>query len=260
MLIALICFFFISRDVRLAALAIFLAPLSALVFILLTGFKHRKRFSGAASQGPGLKQLLGFIIPTSFINFSSGFLTQLGPPLIRFFSTFALAGVFTASLDIFKAARTALTALFISIFPHLSRQEALKNTEKLTRMIRNGLILVGVAFIMLVAVAATYGQAIVRFVYGAQFEIEKVHLVMMALFTGFFLFSELFNRILLAKSMIKELIFSWGIAVMVMITLLLVPVTPFLKVEIAFLGAGSAAFLGMVLSFFRRTGRNETRT
>ncbi len=248
MLTALISFFLIAKDVRLAALAIFLAPLCSLAFILLTSIKHRKRFSRSLSQSPHTKKLLAFIIPTSFINFSSGFMTQLGPPLISFLASFSLAGVFTASLDIFKAARTALNALFISIFPHLSRQEALKNKQKLELMIRNGLLLVGLVFLMLVAVAATVGQTVVQFVYGKEFAIGRIHLIMMACFTGFFLLSELFNRILLAKSMIRQLSISWIIAFLVLVALLFIPLSPLFRVEIAFLGTGFIAFIGMVIS------------
>jgi O-antigen/teichoic acid export membrane protein len=258
MLLALIGFFLIARDLRLAALAIFFAPLSSLLFILFTGIKHRKRFAESAAEEPGSRKLLAFIIPTSFINFSSGFMTQLGPPLIRFLGSFTLAGIFTASLDIFKAARTALNALFISIFPHLSRQEALKNEEKLARMIRNGLLLVGIVFVIMVVAAATVGQATVQFVYGKEFSIERIHLIMMAFFTGFFLLSELLNRILLAKSMIRELSISWIIAFTVLVVSLLFPLPPMLRVEIAFLGAGCAAFIGMAISLFAKRRTDAT--
>jgi stage V sporulation protein B len=257
MLVALIGFFLIARDLRLAALAIFLAPLSSLLFILLTSIKHRKRFAETASKQPRSVNLLAFIIPTSFINFSSGFMTQLGPPLIRFLGSFTLAGIFTASLDIFKAARTALNALFISIFPHLSRQEALKNEKKLARMIRNGLALVGLVFVIMVAVAALFGQTLVQFVYGSEYAIERLHLVMMAFFTGFFLLSELFNRILLAKGMIRELSISWIIASLVLVVSLLFPIPSLLRVEIAFLGAGCTAFIGMLVSLLAKRVRNE---
>lgn len=252
MLIALIVFFLIAEDLRLAALAIFLAPLSSLIFILLTSIKHRKRFAEEASSEPRAKSLLGFIVPTSFINFSSGFMTQLGPPLIRFLGGFALAGVFTASLDIFKAARTALNALFISIFPHLSRQEALRNKEKLARMIRNGLLMVGSVFAIMIVVSAFFGQTIVQFVYGEEYAIARIHLIMMAFFTGFFLLSELFNRILLAKAMIRQLSISWIIASLVLIISLFIPLSPLLRVEVAFLGAGCTAFIGMVISILAR--------
>jgi O-antigen/teichoic acid export membrane protein len=258
MLISLICFFLIAKDVRLAALALFLAPLCALAFILLTSIKHRKRFSHPLPKNPSTKELLQFIVPTGFINFSSGFMTQLGPPLIRFLGGFSLAGVFTASLDIFKSARTALNALFISIFPHLSRQEALKNRTKLDVMIRNGLLMVSLASVILVAIAATAGQSIVQFVYGKAFAIARIHLIMMAVFTGFFLFSELLNRILLAKSMIRELSISWLIAFLLLVALLFIPLDPLLRVEVAFLGAGFVAFIGMLISLLSKRMRNET--
>ena len=127
-------------------------------------------------------------------------------------------------------------------------------------MIRNGLILVGLVFLLLVAVAATLGQTIVQFLYGKEFAIEKLHLIMMALFTGFFLLSELFNRILLAKSMIRELSISWIIAFCVLIIFLLIPLKPFLRVECAFLGAGCVSFIAMAISLFIKRSSNETRT
>lgn len=259
MLGLLILFFFNAKDLRSAALAIFLAPLCSLVFILLTSIKHRKRFALPAADIPHTGQLLRFIIPTGFINFSSGFMTQLGPPLIRFLGSFTLAGVFTASLDIFKAARTALNALFISIFPHLSRQEALRNRAKLDLMIRNSLVLVCVVFVVLVTIAATCGQSIVRFVYGEDFVIETIHLVLMACFTGFFLLSELFNRILLSKSMIRELSIAWLIAFLALAAMLFIPLGPLLKVEIAFLCAGCVASVSMLFSLGLRRRRNGAK-
>ncbi len=257
MLGATILLFLFARDVRLVALAVFLAPLASLLFILLTSIKHKERFSRECSPSPNVKTLLRFVIPTGFINFSSGFMTQLGPPLIRFLGSFTLAGVFTASLDIFKAARTALNALFISIFPHLSRLEALKNTRELDKMVRNGLILVFLVFAALVGIAATIGQSLVQFVYGKDFAIAKIHLILMACFTGFFLLAELLNRILLAKSMIRRLSMAWLSAFLAFGVLLFIPLTPLLRVEISFLGAGCVAFIAMLISFIVKRKRNE---
>ncbi len=248
MLLALVAFFSFAKDVRFAALSILLAPLCSLLYILSTISKHRKRFSNQPSQVPTTRTLLRFVIPTSFVNFSSGFITQLGPPFIKIVSNFSLAGVFTASLDIFKAARTALTALFISIFPHLSRQEALKNKKRLHVMIRDGLIFVLTVSVIMVVVSITFGQRIVEFFYGEKFVIARVHLLLMSLFTSFFLLSELFNRILLAKSMLKALSFSWVCAIMILIGLLFLPCSPLIRAEVALLGAAITAFCGMIIS------------
>jgi len=253
MVLSLIIFFSFVKDVRLAGLSILLAPFSSLLFILFIARKHRKRFSVEPSLLPKTKTLLFFVIPTSFINFSSGFITQLGPLFIKFLGNFSLAGIFTVSLDIFKAARTALTALFISIFPHLSRQEALKNRKMLDRMIREGLIFVSLAFIILIIVSLTIGQTIIRIIFGEEFVLDKIHLFLMSLFTGFFLLSELFNRVLLAKSMIKELTISWLIAFgFLFIILFFIPLGPLFKVELALLGAGVVAFIGMSIFLLTR--------
>ena len=248
MFLFLIVFFYIfGKDVSFAGLSILLAPLFSLLFILYIVPKHKKRFSRKQSLLPETKTLLLFIIPTSFVNFSSGFITSLGPLFIKFLGDFALAGIFAASLVIFKAARTVLTSLFISIFPHLSRQEALKNYQMLNRIIRTGLIFVSIVFIALIVISLTIGQNIIRMVYGEEFVLDKIHLFLMSLFTGFFLLSELFNRVLLAKSMIKELTISWLIALCVLITLLFIPLKPLFRVEISLLGAGIVAFAGMSL-------------
>lgn len=253
MVLSLIIFFSFVKDVRLAGLSILLAPFSSLLFILSTARKHKKRFSVEPSLHPKTKTLLFFVIPTSFINFSSGFITQLGPLFIKFLGNFSLAGIFTVSLDIFKAARTALTALFISIFPHLSRQVALKNRKILNRMIREGLIFVLLAFIILIIVSLTIGQTIIRIIFGEEFVLDKIHLFLMSLFTGFFLLSELFNRVLLAKSMIKELTISWLIAFgFLFILLFFIPLGPLFRVELAFLGAGVVAFIGMSIFLIKR--------
>jgi O-antigen/teichoic acid export membrane protein len=248
MFLFLIVFFYIfGKDVSFAGLSILLAPFFSLLFILYIVPKHKKRFSRKQSVSPETKTLLLFIIPTSFINFSSGFITSLGPLFIKFLGDFALAGIFAASLVIFKAARTVLTSLFISILPHLSRQEALKNYQMLNRIIRTGLIFVSIVFIALIIISLTIGQNIIRIIYGEEFVLDKIHLFLMSLFTGFFLLSELFNRVLLAKSMIKEVTISWFIAFCVLVTLLFIPLKPLFRVEISLLGAGIVAFAGMSL-------------
>ncbi|MCK4575259.1 oligosaccharide flippase family protein [candidate division WOR-3 bacterium] len=253
----LILFYFLKTDIFLAGLCILLAPISSLFFIAFITSKHRKRFSQKSASLPDTKTLMLFVIPTSFINFSSGFIVLLGPILIKFLGDFALAGIFTASLMIFKGAKTALTALFISIFPHLSRQEALKNYQMLNRIIRNGLIFISVVFIALIIAALTFGQTLLRLLFGNEFVLGKIHLFLMSLFTGFFLLSELFNRILLAKSMIKELIISWVIAFGCLIILLLLPLEPLIRVEISLLGAGISAFIGMSLFLFCKKKTDE---
>lgn len=251
LLFLIILFFFVAKDLRLAGVCILLAPLFSLFFTTLIISKHKRRFSPEPSLLPDTKTLLLFVIPTSFINFSSGFIMLLGPLLIKFLGNFTLAGIFTASLIIFKGAKTALTALFISIFPHLSRQEALKNYQLLNRIIRNGLIFVTFVFIVLIITSFSVGQTILKFLYGSEFVIDRIHLFLMSLFTGFFLLCELFNRVLLAKSMIKELTISWAVAFGILIILLFLPLNPLFKVEIALLGTGVVAFTGMCI-FFRK--------
>jgi len=257
MVISLIVFFTFAKDVRLAGLSILLGPLFSLFFISSAITKLKKRFSSESSSHPDTKTLLHFVIPTSFINFSSGFITSLGPLFIKFLGDFTLAGIFTASLVIFKGARTVISAIFISIFPHLSRQEALKNYETLNRIIRSGFIFIVVVFVILVIVSLTIGNTVIEFIYGKEFTIERVHLFLMSLFTGFFLLSELFNRVLLVKSMIKELIISWFIAFGILVILLFMPLTPLFRVEIALLGAGFSAFIGMFIFLYLKRREHQ---
>jgi len=256
----LLLFTFLSKDVRLAGLSILLAPLASLIFITVIMQKHRRRFSQESSLLPSTKTLLLFIIPTSFINFSSGFITALGPLFIKLLGDFRLAGVFAASLVIFKGARTILTSLFISIFPHLARQEALKNYDMFNRIIKNGLIFVVLVFMALIVISLTIGQSIIEIIYGTEFAIERIHLLLMSLFTGFFLLSELFNRVLLAKSMIKELTIAWLIALAVLIVLLLLPLSALFRVEFALLGTGITAFTGMILFLIFKKPQDERQT
>ena len=75
----------------------------------------------------------------------------------------------------------------------------------------------------------------------------------MSLFTGFFLLAELFNRILLAKSMIKELSISWLIAFGIFVIILFFPLSAFFRVESALLAAGIVASVGMTLFLLKRT-------
>jgi O-antigen/teichoic acid export membrane protein len=258
MLISVLIFFkFFSQDIRLAGVSIMLAPLFSLFFILFLFPKHRKRFSPDRSSQPDSRTLLLFVVPTSFINFSSGFITALGPLFIKVLGDFSLAGIFAASLVLFKGARTVLTSLFISVFPHLSRQEALKNYGKLKRIIVSSLLFICIIFIILILISITYGQAIVVFIYGEEFSIERIHLFLMALFTGFFLLSELFNRVLLAKSMIRELTVSWICAFVILISILFIPLPPLLRVEMALLGAAFSAFVGMGISLLAGRRKDE---
>jgi O-antigen/teichoic acid export membrane protein len=247
MLIFLIIFFQFAKDVKLVGLSILLAPILSILYILTTIPKHKVRFSTKPAETPDLQTILYFVIPTSFINFSSGFMSQLGPLFIKILGNFSLAGLFNASLVLFKAARTTLTSLFISIFPHLSRQETLQNFSKLNKIIKNGTIFVLVVFAVLIVVSLTIGQSIIGFIYGTEYVIAKIHLFMMSLFTGFFLLSELFNRVLLSKTMIKELSCSWLIALVCFIVLLFIPLETLLKVECALLGAGFIAFISMLI-------------
>lgn len=117
----------------------------------------------------------------------------------------------------------------------------------LNRIIRTGLIFVSIVFIALIVISLTIGQNIIKMIYGEEFVLDKIHLFLMSLFTGFFLLSELFNRVLLAKSMIKELTISWLIALCVLVTLLFIPLKPLFRVEISLLGAGIVSFTGMSL-------------
>lgn len=252
MLILLIIFFQFTREVKLAGLSILLASLLSICYILTTIPKHKMRFSSKPAKTPNLKTILFFIIPTSFINFSSGFMSQLGPLFIKILGNFSLAGLFNASLVLFKASRTTLTSLFISVFPHLSRQETLKNYKKLNRIIKSGIIFILVIFAALIIVSLTIGQSIIKFIYGEEYVIARIHLFMMSLFTGFFLLSELFNRVLLSKTMIKELSFSWIIGLCIFIILLFIPIETLLKVECALLGAGFFAFISMLIFLIRR--------
>ena len=176
---------------------------------------------------------------------------------IKFLGDFRLAGIFAASLVIFKAARTVLSSLFISIFPHLSRQEALRNYDILNKMIGKGFVLVSIVFVLLIVVSLTIGQSIIRIIYGNEFTIDKIHLLLMSLFTGFFLLSELFNRVLLAKSMLKQLSASWLAAFFVLITLLFLPLSPLYRVEFALLATGVTAFVIMITFLALNKKRNE---
>ena len=86
-----------------------------------------------------------FVIPANFIGFFSMFILFSGPVLVKFFGgaeAYKIAGFFAAGIYLFRPIQALFNAFFISIFPYLSRAEALEDRRTLNKYIKYSSLLI----------------------------------------------------------------------------------------------------------------------
>lgn len=217
----LLLLFWGQMNVEIVGLSLMLAPFSSLVITLILLLKAKERFSTKGRNN--FNKVVNFAIPTTFIGFFSMCFLFSGPILIKFFggsNSYEAAGFFAAGIYLLRPAQALFNAFFVSIFPYLSRAEALEDKKNLNRYIKNSFILIlGISAIIIIF-SLLLGEWVIDLVYGKDFLLSGLDLSLMGMIIALYLISQLLNRILLAKGLAIKTLLCWIVGITLLILFL----------------------------------------
>jgi O-antigen/teichoic acid export membrane protein len=165
----------------------------------------------------------------------------------------ALAGIVFNVLLIARAALTLFQAVQTSILPHLTRLRAGDEADPFRRTVNVTLLAVTgfAACVALVMLAA--GPAVMRLLFGGEYDYGRGGLVLVALGMGLYLAAATLNQALLAHGRATQASASWLLAALAFVLFLLLADFDdrVLQVEIAFAGAAAALSAALYVLYRR---------
>ena len=202
-----------------AAYSLISAEIIALAMGFIVLFSLRTRFI-KFKKIKELGTFIRFAIPAGMINFLTIFLLRSGPLLIKACGegeANQLVAVFAAGLTLVNAARLLFSALFTSLFPHLSRAEVLKDKEKLREYVQKSILFVAIVSVFMIIGFWLFGPFVLRVIFGKAFVPRRMDLVLIATMSGLFFLAQPFHSALLAKGLTIKVLVSWIIGSVVLL-------------------------------------------
>jgi len=148
------------------------------------------------------------------------FLFRCGPFLIKTLGgpqANKLVGLFASVFALVSSARMLVSALSSALLPNLSRAEALGDIDLQKRYIKKSILFVLSVSLLVIILFGLLGPFIIKTVYGKEFILRRLDIFLIAAMGGFFFLAQLLNNILLARSLTKEVLISWGSALFILI-------------------------------------------
>lgn len=243
---------FLDSGINGASATLFSAPLVSLIIAILICFKLKGRLASGKPEGD-LKGFFNFAGPVTLSSFLAIFLLRCGPLLIKTLGGIEAnrsAGLFASVFALVSVGRMAVSALGTVLFPNLSRANALGNIELQKRYIRKSFFLMSGLCVLMIIGLWLFGPIIMKIVYGKEFVLRRLDILLIATMGGFFFLAQLLNSILLARSLTKEVLISWGSALLFLVLFIwITELSPLLRVEAGLCLATFTAFslmLGML--------------
>ena len=244
----------LNLGVNGAAASLFSAALVSLIVTILICSTLKNRFIGSKSKG-NLRMFFNFAGPVTLSNFLMYLLLRCGPLLIKTLGGLEankLAGLFASVFALVGVVRMAVSALGTALFPNLSRADALENIELQKRYIKKSILVVSGLCLLMIIGFWCFGPAIIKIVYGKEFAMRRLDILLIAAMGSLFFLAALLNSILLAKNHVRDVLVCWSVAGLVLISSVwLIRISPLLRVEISLCLANFAAFVSMFLMLRR---------
>jgi O-antigen/teichoic acid export membrane protein len=159
-----------------------------------------------------------------------------------------LAGLFSAMIMPLSAVRTFVLALFVSLYPNLSRVYSLKDRKRIRRYIFKSVGIVGLFVSVSVLIYFFFGPQLIQLLYGKEYVVSRIDTTLVAICVGFFLFSLLLFRIHLSRGTPEYPSYSFLVSLLVLFLMIYgLNLEPLLLVEIALL---ACSFIFAVLQLF----------
>ena len=244
----------LNLGVNGAAASLFSAALVSLIVTILICSTVKSRFIGSKSKG-NLRMFFNFAGPVTLSNFLMYLLLRCGPLLIKTLGGLEankLAGLFASVFALVGVVRMAVSALGTALFPNLSRADALENIELQKRYIKKSILVVSGLCLLMIIGFWCFGPAIIKIVYGKEFAMRRLDILLIAAMGSLFFLAALLNNILLAKNHVRDVLICWSVAGLVLISSVwLIRISPLLRVETSLCLANFAAFVSMLLMLRR---------
>jgi O-antigen/teichoic acid export membrane protein len=256
LLIAAPLLFVASLDV--AAAAVTVAGLIGALGPLLFGRRRLEPvFSGAPGPSFRLGRTLRFAAPASGIAAADQLLVNCSPLLVMIEGgSPEAAGLVFAATMLVRVPTYVFQGLASSILPNLTRLHAGADSHRFRRAtVETAGVLLG-AGTLIVLFAAAAGPEALRYVYGPDFEADRMSLVLLGAGVAFYLSATTFSQALLALESAGRAGAAWVTAAILFVVLFLaLPGTDLERVSLAFAAATLAdlAILASLLHLRTRT-------
>jgi O-antigen/teichoic acid export membrane protein len=248
-----------SREV--AAFAILGAGLIGAAAPFWNGFRRLARLvEHRAHEEPfHIGAALAFAGPAGVMAASDQILLNGGPLLVMLGGgshAAETAGIVFAATMLIRIPGFLFQGLAASLLPNLTRLHAADEAKELERSVlrmAGALILSGV---VMLGGAAALGPQVMKGVYGANFEVGRVELSLLALGVGCYLASTTFSQGLLALDSGKRAAVAWAVTAVLFVALyLLVPGNEIGRISVAFIAASIVNVVLLAIALHTRVGR-----
>jgi O-antigen/teichoic acid export membrane protein len=245
---------FASKD--LAAAAIAAAGLGGLVVPLAVGHRRlRKALRGTNESSFRLGSALGFAMPAGVVAGADQVLVNGGPLLVMLgggAGASKAAGVVFAATMLVRVPVYLFQGLAASLLPNLTRLHAVDGAIRFRRAVYQtvGLLLAG--GVLIVAGAALAGPQGMRILYGDDFIVGRLELVLLGAGVAFYLGAATFSQALLALGAAGRTAIGWTTAAGLFVALYaVVPGEPLFRIAVAFLAATAAGLVALAATLLR---------
>ena len=238
-----------------AGWSIILAPL---VPILLLKSEKALMFPRSWFKFRGISvPILKFALFGTLMGFMSEWFLRSGPLLLKMLAGeegSELAGLFSAIIMPLSVVRTVTLALFVSLYPNLSRVYSIKDSGRIRRYILKSVGLLGIILILSVIIYFFFGPQLISLFYGKAYLVSRRDTTLIAISIALYLFGLLFFRIHLSRGTPEYPSYSFLISFLVLFLMLNgLNLEPMLLVEIALLICSFLfTFLQLIPIFYSR--------
>jgi O-antigen/teichoic acid export membrane protein len=221
------------------ALGILAAPLVSLL-VVPPALRRRRRAAGEAAAAPStLREDTGFALAVFAVMVAEQAIINAPVLLAHADAGTVLAGVVFNALLIVRAPLQLFQAVQTSLLPHLASLNATASREEFGRAIRTTVLVIAGFALAVAAGLLAVGPLAMDLVFGSDFDYGRVGLALVALGMGCHLAAGTLNQAALARGRQRQAATAWGVAAVVLVLWLLLPVIDdvLLRVEVGYLGA-----------------------
>ncbi|WP_125774450.1 lipopolysaccharide biosynthesis protein [Antribacter gilvus] len=252
-IVLVLALFWSGSTSRLAyGLVLVVAPVAA---TLLTVAVRRMWTVAVAHRAGGLS---GPFAPLVAASISAQALANMGPVAVAALvapDQQALSGTFVAAVTVARIPLFVFAALQAVILPALAAVVAERRVAEFVSTVRRATLATVALAVLGVGGVALLGQWIMHLVYGEEFTVPQLTMVLIAVSGGLFMIAQVLAQALLAHHAERVVALGWTLGFTVSLVTLLVPASPDVRVALALctgaLAAGIAHAAGLRLVMAR---------
>lgn len=184
---------------------------------------------------------LGWLVLGSLL---SQVLVNVGPVAVKVLAgpgDEAAAGQLLAGLVLARLPLFLFAAVQAALLPGLAALLAAGQIRQFVSGIRRLLLILVLLSVAMTVVLASAGPEAMRLMFGSEFHLGRVDLVVLSAATGLFMSTNVLSNGLLALQRFGLAAAAWAVGVVVLAAVLLAPLSLFAKVEYSFLGGALAS-------------------